>query len=803
MEAFSFFLLSISICFVSLLLILFITNASRKQNFRGPRLAIFSAFICGILITLTPYLCLLTTQTIVFEVSSLLHLCKISFVSILFFFLFFVIINMIEENPVMPKRKTSGLQKDKIAFHSLSVTAAFFVLGFTYFVIQSFNIPVTLVKEQSIVPLVLLSASIYTLARIYEHLFMDKIIFQRKLSQLQLSFLFLMFSLCLNSSIFIFIKSLFLQLNFYMAIVAIVSMVVLLVSTIHYIENQLLHQQDQLEVKNQVLSLNEQRYRSLFENNPNAVFTLDLHWNFTAVNASVRPMIGFTLEELQHLTLTDLVLEQEKTKITTILEELAKGDNTNFETIMRTKSAEIVKLKVTALPIKINNEITGAYLIAQDITKQIEIQERVKFLAYHDELTGLLNRRGIYRELENHIHASTLTATILIDLDMFKDINDHLGHDAGDVLLKQVAERLTKTLGREELISRMGGDEFLICLTAPYKRVEVLERIQAIQAAMKEPFQIQQSSKEITLSIGVSFYPEDGENLNTLLKHADMAMYEAKKSGRNNAVQYSSRFGVQKLNQITLLQELKVAFEQEQLLLYFQPKHSTVHQSMVGVETLIRWNHPERGFINPGEFIPLAEENGLIVPLSNWIIQNAFKTFSNWLKEHDVNFHLSINISPTHFFDEDFVPFLLEQLQKYKIPAQLIDLEITENLAIENTELTNKKINILKEKGLQISMDDFGTGYTSLTYLSHFNMNRIKIDRSFIKELPDNRNNGAIVQSLLSVAKNLDILVTAEGVETEEQLNVLKEWGCDEIQGYYYSMPLPEEKLIAYWQGTN
>ncbi|WP_248559544.1 bifunctional diguanylate cyclase/phosphodiesterase [Niallia sp. NCCP-28] len=580
---------------------------------------------------------------------------------------------------------------------------------------------------------------------------------------------------------------------------ALVSVVALLLLTIHYIENQLIYQQGQLEHKNEVLTINEQHYRSLFENNPDAVFTLDLQGNFIALNSSVLPLTGLTLDELLPLTLSDLLIEDEKQKWNEILQEVYKGSNANFRTIMSTKNEKSVKLKVTALPIKINEEITGAYFIAQDITEQVEMQEKIKFLAYHDELTGLLNRRGIYREVEKHSNSATLYATILIDIDMFKDINDHLGHIAGDIFLQQVAARLKNSMESKGLIARMGGDEFLICLTEIRNKLEVLDVIQNIQSEMKEPFKIQESLKNITLSIGVSYYPSDGEDINTLIKHADMAMYKAKKSGRNNYIQYSSEFEEEKLKQINMLDELKLAIEQKQFILYFQPKHSSIDYKIVGVETLIRWNHPIRGIISPGEFIPLAEETGLIIPLSDWIIEEACKIFSGWISQYHVDFHLSINISPIHFLDSNFIDYLLEQLKKYQLPSFMLDMEITESLAIDNTELTRRKINILKEKGFQVSMDDFGTGYTSLTYLSKFNLDRIKIDRSFINGLPNNKNNGAIVQSLISVAENLGIIVTAEGVEQKEQVLILNEWGCHEVQGFYFSKPLSAEDIIDYW----
>ncbi|MCB5236520.1 bifunctional diguanylate cyclase/phosphodiesterase, partial [Niallia circulans] len=682
----------------------------------------------------------------------------------------------------------------------VSVCGSIFILGFTYYLLYTLKMPLLLLKEHLIISLVLLIAAIYTLSRIYEHLYIDKLIIKRRISFFKMLFLFFMFSICINSSLYIFVISLLLKFNFYMGTVALVSVVVLFILTIHYIENQLKYQQEQLEHKNNILTINEQHYRSLFENNPDAVFTLDLAGNFIAVNASVLPLTNLTLEELLQLTLMDLLVEEEKNKMMLILKDVYNGSNASFETIMRTKGEKTVNLKVTALPININEKITGAYFIAQDITKQIEMQNKVRFLAYHDELTGLLNRRGIYRKVENYIHSRTLAAAILIDIDMFKDINDHLGHMAGDIFLQQVANRLHQVIETKGLIGRMGGDEFLICMTETQGKWEVIEILQEIQTAMEEPFKIQESIKEITLSIGVSYFPEDGEDFNTLIKHADMAMYKAKKHGRNNFVEYSSDLEEEKLNQITMLQELKLAINQEQFHLNFQPKHSSNDNKVVGIETLVRWQHPSKGIISPVKFIPLAEQNGLIIPISNWIIQEACRIYSQWIQSYHVSFHLSINVSPAHFLDNGFIDFLIKQAEKYHIPTSMIDIEITENLAIENTELTRKKINILKKKGFQISMDDFGTGYTSLTYLSQFNLDRIKIDRSFIMELPDNRNNGAIVESLISVAKNLDMIVTAEGVETEAQLKILNKWGCDEIQGYYFSKPLPAEELIEYWK---
>lgn len=315
---------------------------------------------------------------------------------------------------------------------------------------------------------------------------------------------------------------------------------------------------------------------------------------------------------------------------------------------------------------------------------------------------------------------------------------------------------------------------------------------------MKHPFKIAGVQKEITLSIGVSYYPSDGDDCDTLIKHADMAMYAAKKAGRNNFSEYESCLEKDMLSKITMYEEIKNAIQEEQFQLYYQPKHSVKDENIVGAEALIRWKHPEKGFISPGEFIPLAEDTDLIIPLGNWVIRKAFRQYKEWNTISPIDFHLSINISPKQFIDDNFIPFLLRSVEEFSVSPEKIDLEITESLAIENTELTLEKINQLKKIGFKITMDDFGTGYTSLTYLSKFPLDRIKIDQSFIRDITSNKNHAAIVQSLVSVAKNLDIKVTAEGVETKEQLLYLQEWDCDEIQGYYYSKPIPSISFVEY-----
>ncbi|MBD8069735.1 GGDEF domain-containing phosphodiesterase [Bacillus sp. PS06] len=799
MSSVIYFLLSVIICFSLLSLNVYITNTSIKRNYKESTIAFFSAVICGSLLSLTTYFMYISASKIEVTFDNLLHLLRASLLSMLFYFPCFFLLNIMSKIPIKQFKKRNKKKQDASTYLALSIAQALFNLTFSTLFISSLGVPIVFIKELVISSLILLVAAIYTLIRVYQHLYIDKLVLKRNASKIIVFFLFLLFSISFNSSIYIFIISLLFKTSFIMGTVVLTSTVALFILTIYYVEKQLLYQQEQLEYKNNILDISEQQYRSIFDNTPNAVFTLDLAGNFTAVNPAVFPKTGFTFKELAHSKLTDFIIDEKKEEIQLILNDVYKGKNANFETVMRTKNNQFIQLKVTALPIKINNKITGAYFIGQNITKQLEMQKRIQLLAYHDDITGLLNRSGFYQKVESHIKSNTLSVALILDIDGFKDINNHLGHSVGDEFLKLIANRLSNSMGSDEIIGRIGGDVFAIYLTGNYPQHKVIEYIENIQRKMKDPFTVQESIKEISFCIGVAFYPKDGVDFFTLFRHADMAMYRAKQFGRSQFILYSPELEEEKLKQINMLQEMKFALQNEHFSLNFQPKHSSIDHKIVGVETLVRWYHPTKGFIPPDEFIPLAEKNGLIIPISNWIIQEACKIFSKWLKIYNVNFHLSINISPEHFLDEDFIDTLLQHLHKYQIPANMIDLEITENVAIDNTELTSTKINLLKKNGIQVSIDDFGTGYTSLTSLSKFNLDRIKIDRSFINGLPNNHNDVAIVQSLLSVTKHLNIIVTAEGVETAEQLNVLREWGCDEIQGYYFSKPLPQEKLIAYW----
>lgn len=790
-------------CVILLNLNLYMTKTSLGKRMPEVLYTLFLAVLCGFVISIIPYLTLLNMNLLKLSDVSFILTLKNSIYTVVFCFISFWLLSVIGKVAIKPPSKAvSNKKKGILPYLILSGIVASFILLYIVYLLESvyfFSIDVT--PQNFTYTVVLLTSTTYNLARIFEHLHIDRFMKNQRNTYAKSSLFFTVYSIAYSSTLYVFIEGLVDDLNFPMTIISLTSLLVLFMITINYIEQQLTYQHDLVEKQNMKLKINEQQYRSLFQYNPDAIFIVDLEGKFQDVNPSVLLLTGYTLEEILQLKAADILYRDELTKLKGFVRETLNGSSVCFETFILTKNKEVVNLKVTATHIKVNDSITGFYAIAQDVTEQNKAQKQVNYLAYHDELTGLPNRRAISNEVKEQMEKNAFFATVLIDVDMFKDINDHLGHSAGDTLLKLITIRLKKTVKKKGLIGRLGGDEFLVCLTDVHTNKEVKKIAEEIQLVMQMPFEIEGQFKEITLSMGITYYPKDGQDYDTLIKHADMAMYAAKRAGRNYYSEYKESLEIDMISKITMTEELKIAIEEEQFELYYQPKHSAKDEKIVGAEALIRWQHPTKGFVSPGDFIPLAEETNLIIQLGNWIIRQALRQYSEWATAAPIDFQLAINISPKQFIDPNFIPFLLSSIKEFDVPAEKIDIEITESLAIENTELTKMKISILKELGFEISMDDFGTGYTSLTFLSKFPLNRIKIDQSFIRDLPGNTSHGAIVQSLVSVAKNLGIKATAEGVETAEQLQCLRKWDCDEIQGYHYSKPLPAKAFWDYWSG--
>ena len=445
------------------------------------------------------------------------------------------------------------------------------------------------------------------------------------------------------------------------------------------------------------------------------------------------------------------------------------------------------------------NKITQFISIFSDITEKKSSEERIFHLAHFDVLTDLPNRSAFNNNLDQAIiHASrgkNILALLFLDLDNFKLINDSLGHQAGDILLIEVSKRIQKLLRDDDIVARLGGDEFTVLLHDIRNAKDSINVAEKILTSMNTPFLIDGNDIVISSSIGISLYPDDGTNAQTLLKNADTAMYQAKDKGRNNFQFFTNEMNIKAMQRLDIEREMRNAIEREEFILHYQPQINLLDESIIGVEALIRWNHPEKGLISPAVFIPVAEENGFIIKLGEWVMQESCKQLKIWIEKYNVNIRMSVNVSARQFTKKYLFELVNQTIKHSKIPPQLLELELTESAIMENTDDTIIILNDLRGMGVNLAIDDFGTGYSSMAYLKRFPIQKLKIDQSFIRDLATDEDDAAIVNATITMAHNLNLTVIAEGVETKEQLRFLRLNDCDEVQGYYYSKPVPAEEI--------
>ncbi|MDR4947180.1 EAL domain-containing protein [Neobacillus cucumis] len=558
------------------------------------------------------------------------------------------------------------------------------------------------------------------------------------------------------------------------------------------LQNQLKMKDDQVQ-----RDINDQRYKSLFEHNANSVYSFDLDGNFTSCNSVCEEVTGYRKEELlEQMNFKEMIVPE---KLVEVLDHFARsinGEAQNFRTSIVDRKGSIIHLNVTMVPIFVNGEVNGVFGMSQNITKQVEIEIANEHMAYHDYLTGLPNRNKLNASLTGELVSAAKReqkmAVLFMDLDRFKVVNDTLGHNTGDELLKEVAQRLSFSLNDKDIVFRQGGDEFIIILKNADRDVaaKVCRRMMDVLAA---PIRIQNYDIYTSPSIGISIFPEDGKTVETLIKRADFAMYQAKKEGKNNFKFYSSNNQASNINPLKLEMDLHKAVEQEELLLHYQPKVSLKTGKIVGVEALIRWNHPEWGQVSPGSFIPIAEETGLIIPIGEWALYTACKQNKEWQQK---GFHttISVNLSAKQFTLSNLDETVAKILNETRLEPRYLELEITESITA-NIERTITTLQKLKKIGVRISIDDFGTGFSSLNDLQKFPLDTLKIDQSFVRRLQNNPNDETIIKTIISMAHNLNLNVVAEGIETKEQLVFLQEHLCDEGQGYLFTKPLTANEL--------
>lgn len=445
-------------------------------------------------------------------------------------------------------------------------------------------------------------------------------------------------------------------------------------------------------------------------------------------------------------------------------------------------------------------ELTRFVFIFTDIQKHKKAQKDIAFLAYHDPLTKLPNRlyvqQYLQRLLHNGLEQKELIAVLYLDLDRFKQINDTLGHSYGDEVLIQAASRIENCLRRSDIVSRIGGDEF-ICILSDFTLQSDAEVVaQKIIKTISEPFYLNHLECHISVSVGISFYPYDGDDMETLVTYADSAMYRAKNLGKNQyrLAQVEENAGA--FEKLIFENGLRKALEEDAFTLHYQPLLDTNTHKVTGFEALLRWEDPDFGTISPTDFIPLAEETGLIIPIGEWVLRTACRQHMAWQKAGIPPIRMAVNISTQQILDHKFLSTVLQILEETRMPAHLLELEITETIFMQQTETTTLTLCQLRDKGIRISIDDFGTRNSSLHYLKNFPVDTLKIDQSFIEDIGSNPNSEAIVFAVISLAHNLNMRVIAEGVENMEQLSKLREPKCDELQGFLFSKPIPGSNVI-------
>jgi len=475
-----------------------------------------------------------------------------------------------------------------------------------------------------------------------------------------------------------------------------------------------------------------------------------------------------------------------------------RGDMTNLQMHAHTRTDAVipVEIKVSRMTLDAEPKLT---VVVRDVSERARSEERMWRLAHFDELSGLPNRLLFRQLLEQAMRDANRErksiAVLFVDLDRFKLINDTAGHDSGDIVLRQVAGRLRQCLREADLLSRFGGDEFAALLREIDDPEAARATAQRVLTAVAQPYDINGETYHLSASIGISIYPGDSPDATALLRNAELAMYRAKDQGKNNFQFHSPQMNAHSLEYVVLERSLRRAIELDEFLVHFQPQVDTSTGRIVGAEALLRWNLPEVGMITPGKFIPLAEETGLIVPIGRLVLMRACVAAKQWRDSGFEDFRVAVNLSPRQFNQSELVIDIINILEDSGLPPENLELEITESMVMANPERATAILRELRTVGVHLAIDDFGTGYSSLGYLKSFPVHTLKIDRSFIKDVPADPDDVAITHAIIAMGHSLRLDVVAEGVETAEQLEFLREHGCDYMQGYLIGKPMPAEDL--------
>ncbi|MGO4378991.1 putative bifunctional diguanylate cyclase/phosphodiesterase [Pseudoduganella sp. RAF19] len=592
------------------------------------------------------------------------------------------------------------------------------------------------------------------------------------------------------------------------------------------VENAL--QKRRLAVENrrigQRLENSEKMYRYLVDSSPDIIYTLNHEGCFTFVNDRAYQLLGFTREELLGKHYSILVHDEDQERARYVFNERrvderasrnvelrlkcnsGVGADRTFNNTLMTISLNAIGMHVPGAEVE-KHEFFGTYGVARDITDRKRAEEMISYQAYHDILTDLPNRMLFKDRLGLAVIQAkrklTELAVMFVDLDRFKLVNDTLGHVKGDELLQQAALRLKECLRKGDTLARQGGDEFTIVLPELRDRADAKAIADKFLEVLQKPFDLDGHIVHISASIGIAIYPGDGESIEELLRHADIAMYQVKALGKNGHSFYHSSMQDMSHQKIALEQSLRKALEHNELEMYYQPQIDVATGRIIGAEGLMRWNHPQRGLLSAGEFLPFAEENGLMLPISDWMIGALCRDLLMWNAAGGDTIRLSLNLSPQYLDRGDFFEKMRGALQRYGISPAQIEVEITENICIRNPQYAIEQLNKLCQLGVSVAIDDFGTGYSSLSYLHRFPIHTIKIDQSFVKEIHDEHGHYPVILAIISIARGLGLHLVAEGVETEVQARYLQANGCSTMQGYLYYRPISLSSFINVLQTQN
>lgn len=564
------------------------------------------------------------------------------------------------------------------------------------------------------------------------------------------------------------------------------------------------------------LTDSERLHRYIVDNSPDIVYMLDESGHFTFVNETITRFLGYSRHDLigKHYSL--LIHDDDLEIARYIFNERRTGARSTHNAEIRLRSNNAISsaryFDTHVLPVELNSTgiynrhhpagkhgFLGTYGVARDVTHRKQSEELINYQAHHDLLTGLPNRALFNDRLHQAIaHArrvDALLAVMFLDLDRFKIINDSLGHAVGDLLLKSVTQRLGGCLRDEDTLCRFGGDEFTLLLPEVRSRTDVSVVARKVLDEMAAPFVIDGHELYVTTSIGIAVYPDAGDNQESLCQKADIAMYYVKANGKDGFQFFNEDMNREFTSRVTLEKELRLALDESQFQMYFQPKISSENGQIVGMESLIRWYHPLRGLVLPGEFIPLAEDTNLIVPLGNWALQATCREMARWSAAGAHEVPVSVNVSAKQLEQADFVRFVLDTLDQHGIRGDRIELEITENTIVHNKKNVIQKLLALSRNGIRIAIDDFGMGYSSLSYLQQFPIHTLKIDRNFVNDIHSEQHEACIVNAIVALGKGLELHLVAEGVETRIQLDYLRQLGCTEVQGHLFSDAQPADQI--------